>query len=338
MLRPNIKNSRRGVNKSKGITFFLGLLAILGLSVVLLLSSDGNYGLEEKVVFDQEPGGEVLFSQETSDIHETDAFTAIPTLYPTATPVITPIPTENSPTTNPTNSPQPTQPSASADQASPRLGGYTGPALAPASDKRELLIISDTLPGNWTIEKNYGTGFVSGRNGQGLKIDEGGSLVLSGGEVFVASGTLSFWLKPSWNPSWYGEMPILEWNYEGNGNVSSLFEFSWARNVFLFTLYDEEQNQVGIGEAKKFEGLEGKWYHVDLTWDLTKEPFEMAIYIDGAKIDSGVVPFAPKNKKHSYFIIGGTLLNRNPASFIIDEMVLINWAKTEEEILSRLAS
>lgn len=300
---------------------------------VLLFShsrSEASPKEQGKISVQETVDGEILGSQETQE--SSPASIPSPALSPTLKPVPTPTPVLDALTPTPTEVSQSTQPPLGVDESEPELLYYSGPVLAPASEKKELLIISDSLPSDWTVEEQGGTSFVSGKVGQALKIEEGGSLELSGGEVFVASGTLSFWLKPDWSKSQIGEMPILEWNYDGSGNVSSLFEFSWAQNVFLFTLYDEGQNQEGIGEAKTFEAISNDWQYIVLTWDLTQEPFEIVLYINGEKIESGPIAFAPTTKNPSYFIIGGTLLNRESAAFVIDELVLTNWAKDEGEI------
>jgi len=335
MLRPKINLNRRASFDSKIAIIFIISFTVTLISAVFILSSDlySSFTSAEKIrgivsSSDRESG--LVEVQETALAKPTLTPTPTPSQAPTPTltPVLTPMPTLI-PELSPTAVPLAPQSSDSKDDSvlSP-LGGYSGPALEPAPERKDFLVLSDSLPDNWVVEEDEGVDFVSGKMGQGLYLGPG-KLVLSGGETFAHAGTISFWLKLE-SEAANGEAPLVDWNFWGRNCGPSLFEISFVDGRLYFSIYDEEGNQDDIS-AQLDSPLE--WHFVEATWDLTKEPFERILFIDGKKVASGEFPLAPTTQSPSIFQIGGTLGDRIPIPFVIDELVLLNWAKSESEII-----
>ncbi len=329
MLRPNINLSRRISPDSRVIIAFLVSFMISVVSVIVILSSFGPpRSFAEAPAGEEEGGGLILGARELSPSQPTDTFSPTASSAPTPTPAS--IPTSAFiPTPSPTAIPQASEPPDSEGSAEPpEVGYYSGPALESASQKKDLLLLSDSLPDDWVVEQNEGTDFIPGKIGKALSLAPG-NLVLSGGEIFANEGTLSFWLKLE-SEFVNGESPLLEWNFVGGDCHPSLFEISVVEDRLLFSFYDEEGNQDDVGGRLE---LPLEWHLVVVTWDLTKEPYERVLYIDGGKIASKGFPLAPTTANPSIFQIGGTLGARSPVAFTIDELVLTNWAKSESEIV-----
>ena len=335
MSRPKINIQRRISPDSKiAVTFFASFMITL-VSAVLILSPDFlSYSVGAEKVEEAISGSDSETSprgtQELSPTQPLLAPSPTSSQIPTATPTLAPIPTPTFiPESSPTAVPQVFQPSDSNDDStSPQIGGYSGPPLEPASEKKDLLVLSDSLPEDWQVEESEGVDFVSGKMGQAISLNPG-KLVLSGGETFAHAGTLSFWLKLG-SETTNGEAPLIDWNFWGEDYTPSLFEISVVSDRLYFSVYDETGNQDDISAQLE---LPLEWHYVEATWDLTKEPFERILFIDGKKVAFGRFPFAPTTQNPSIFQIGGTLGARNPVSFTIDEMVLLNWAKSEGEIV-----
>lgn len=317
MKKPNI-NLKRKINfEGKIIVLFLiGLLLgfASGSGLIIVFGQERNESLVVKKDNEVTKSGEILGVFELPS----------PTPSPTLTLAPTPTPT------NSTSTPESANSSPPIDTAS-STSTYSGPPLSPPSEKKELLIISDSLPEGWIVEKEEKIAFVSGKVGQALKVEEGGSLVLSGGEIFANSGTLSFWLKIE-TTSVSDEAPIIDWNFGGEAYVSqSLFEIASAGDWLAFNLYDAmgSQNDI-VGDL----GAPLEWHYVVVTWDITSTPFRRVLYIDGTKVGETGFLFAPETRHDSVFQIGGMIgTGRSPIPFAIDELVLTNWAKSEEEIV-----
>lgn len=335
MLRPKINIQRRISPDSKITSAFFASFVIALVSAIFILFSFNFYSFPagaEKTKGTASKGeteSNLEATQELSPVQPTLTPSPTPSPIPTVTLTLTPIPTPTFiPESTPTAIPQVSQPSDSNDDSAlPQLGGYSGPALEPASEKKDLLVLSDSLPENWLVEESEGVDFVSGKMGQALFLSPG-KLVLSGGETFAHAGTLSFWLKLETETT-NGESPLIDWNFEGEDYNPSLFEISVVSDRLYFSVYDEDGNQDDISAQLE---LPLEWHFVEAAWDLTKEPFKRILFIDGKKAAFGRFPFAPTTQNPSIFQIGGTLGARNPASFTIDEMVLLNWAKSESEI------
>lgn len=329
MVRPNINIKRRFFSSKKGrlsrnkasqlekpvLIISAVFLGVLTASLVFLLVKK-NFGVKvaQNTQVEATSSGEVLGTEE------------LPTPTPTGTPAPTPTPT---PTSNPTTSSPSSGGSASAPISTP---SYSGPPLSPAPSQKTLLALNfepdSGVGGGWTIAENGGVPIPEGKEGQALSFSDGNKLALSGGEIFANAGTLSFWLKVLSSTS-NGEAPLLDWNFDGGDYAPSLFEVSIVDTRLLFSIYDETGNQDDISGER---GSAFEWRYVVVAWDLTKEPYERVLYIDGKKIASGGFPFAPTTNNSSVFQIGGKLGGRSPVSFVIDEIVLTNWAKSEEEM------
>lgn len=203
---------------------------------------------------------------------------------------------------------------------------YVGPAFTPATVTKELLFLNFDSPpsGDWRIEEEEGTQEIRWLGGKGFKL---GKLKLAGGEIFTYSGTLSFWLKMETIPSTGEEQPLLVWNFNEGGQ--SAFAISFASRQLIFSVTDEEGNQEGIDPELKDPY---SWHYVVATWDLTKEPFLMTLNIDGEKQVERGFPFEPKIPEKPLFQIGGKFGELSPAVFSVDEIILTNWAKSEQEI------
>ena len=328
MLRPRINMSRRISPDPKIISAFFASFIIAVVSVIFILSSF-NFPRS----FAEAPGGDtesslVLGLQGLLPSRPALTFSPTPSQAPTSTsiPILTPT---SIPAPSPTATPQaPQSPDSDGSSESPQVGNYSGPALESASEKKDLLLLSDSLPDGWEVEQNEGTAFVPGKIGKALSLAPG-NLVLSGGETFANAGTLSFWLKLE-NETTNGEAPLMDWNFKGVDYHPSLFEISVVEARLYFSVYGEDGNQNDISAQLEspFE-----WHFVVVTWDLTKEPYERILFIDRKKVASGGFPLTPMTHNPSRFQIGGTLGSRNPISFAIDELVLINWAKSESEIV-----
>ncbi len=328
VLRPNINMSRRISPGSKIISAFFISFIITVICTIFIFSSLSFSRFSTKASESSAESDLILGTQELSSFQPTPI--PSPTPSPTPVPTPTPIPTPSFiPTPSPIATPLVSQSSSSEDDSILSQGGnYSGPALEPASEKKDLLIISDSFPEDWPIEKNEGANFVQGKVGKALFLNPG-ELVFSSSEAFANAGTLSFWFKLE-SETKNGESPLIDWNFEGGDYRPSLFEISVVENRLLFSIYDETGNQDDInGQLENpFE-----WHYVVVTWDLTKEPYERVLYFDGKKVASGGFPFAVATSEPSLFQIGGTLGSRNPISFKIDELVLINWVKSESEIV-----
>lgn len=335
MLRPNINIKRRISPGSKIIIAFFSSFMMAFLGAVFVLSSSNFYNSSTEVEKVREVVSKDGVESGPTENPKRSLISPSPTSFqiPPASPITTPILTPN-PTVSPMITPSPTdtlqipQTTESEDLTSSQGGNYSGPGLEPASEKKDLLILSDSLPEDWPIEKNEGANFVSGKVGKALFLNPG-ELVFSNSETFANAGTLSFWLKLE-SEATNGESPLIDWNFEGGDYQPSLFEISVVESRLLFSIYNEVGNQDDIsGQLETpFE-----WHYIVVTWDLTKEPYERVLYFDGKKVASGGFPFAMITSKPSLFQIGGTLGSRNPVSFKIDELVLINWAKSESEIV-----
>jgi hypothetical protein len=328
VLRPKINIKRRITLDSKVAGAFFVSFIITAVGVIFACSSFSSPHTSAGA-----PGGDMgssLVLGTQGLLPSQPVPTPSPTPFQTSTPASTPIPTSiSTPVPDSTNAPQTSQPLDSNESSeSPPVGNYSGPALEPASEKKDLLLLSDSLPDGWEVEKSEGVDFIPGKIGKALSLAPG-SLVLSGGKTFANAGTLSFWLKLENEPI-SEESPLMDWNFEGGDYSPSLFEISVVEDRLLFSIYDEEGNQDDINGQLK---LPLEWHFVVVTWDLTKEPYERVLYIDGKKIAAAGFPFAPMTHDLSIFQIGGTLGARNPVSFIIDELVLINWAKSESEVV-----
>ncbi|MCJ7793218.1 MAG: LamG domain-containing protein [Candidatus Marinimicrobia bacterium] len=317
MKKSNI-NLKRKINLNGKIIILFSLGLLLGLAsgsgLIIVFGQERKEPLVVKKDNEATKSGEILGAVEF--LSPTPS--PLPTSTPTPTLTSTPVVTLSSQTSNPTdNSSVPPTPT-------PTISGVP---LSPPSEKEELLIISDSLPEEWIVEKEEKIAFVSGKIGQALKVEKEGRLVLSGGEVFLNSGTISFWLKVE--AAGGSEAPLLVWNFDGLNQPFS-FEISFAEPQLLFSIYDETGNQEGV----EFD-LENpySWHYAVATWDLTKEPYQRTLFIDGKKVVSGGFSFVPKICSQSLFQIGGIVGGRNPVSFLIDELVLTNWAKSEEEVV-----
>lgn len=264
--------------------------------------------------------------------------TETPTTTPTPTPTVTPIP---SPTAMPTSTPEPTSVPQSSilSQVGVPAGNinvldvstaYTGLPFAAPTEKKTLLRLDfDTTPCcGWQVDRSEGTEIIEGKIGNALMFKPG-LFVLKGGEVFPYAGTLSFWLKldemlPDVDSS------LLAWNFDGGKRVPSLFEILMFANRLHFITYDESTDQKII---KGVIDPPLDWHFVEVSWDLTKEPYKRNLFIDGRHVASGPFTFAPKENGPSIFQLGGkTEINNVSALFTIDEITLTNWAKSEEEI------
>lgn len=241
---------------------------------------------------------------------------------------------EGGPSSSPTPTASPSPVLATEDSLSSTTYGerlperlYVGPAFAAAKNNKDLLVLNfdSSLAGGWTEELDEGTEEASGVVGKGLKL---GQLKLADGEIFTYAGTLSFWLKMEAIPKTGEEQPLLIWNF--NEEERAGFSVSFAKPQLIFSITDEEGNQEGVDPELKNPY---DWHYVVATWDLTKEPFHMTLYIDGQKLAEGGFPFEPKLVQRPLFQLGGEFEGLSSATFSIDELVLTNWAKSEQEIV-----
>lgn len=322
MKKPDINLKRKITFNSKIVVLFcLGLLLGLasGSGLIIVFGQERKESLVVKKDNEATKSGEILGVLEFPSPLPSPLPTSTPTPPPSSSQTQVAQDLETQSSTTGSETPTPT--------LTPIQTPYSGPSLFPPAERRELLILSDSLPEGWEVEQNEGTSFVPGQVGQALKVEKEGSLILSGGEVFLNSGTISFWLQLE--SADYSESPLLVWNFDGTNQPWS-FEISFAEPQLLFSIYDETGNQEGV----EFD-LENpySWHYIVATWDLTKEPYQRTFFIDGKKVVSSGFSFVPKICSPSVFQIGGIVGDRNPASFLIDEMVLTNWAKGEEEVV-----
>ncbi len=119
-----------------------------------------------------------------------------------------------------------------------------------------------------------GTSFESGVHGQGLRVD-GLDRVIFGaaGELAPASGTVEFWIRPSWNGI-DGQTRTF-FSLETGGVTELWFEKDGADNlVFIIRFPDSEAFQAHhLGSWNAFE-----WHHLAATWEI---PGAMRVYTDG---------------------------------------------------------
>lgn len=201
--------------------------------------------------------------------------------------------------------------------------------LPPASEKKELLVLNfdSQVLGGWQVIKEENVNKVAGKTGDALFISQG-KYLLFGGENFANAGTLSFWIKIKPLTEEGLEYPLIIWNFNGQDKLSA-FEVSYIFPQLLFIIYDNEgeQNSLEVNLAN-----DSLWHKIDIVWDFTKNPLMRQVYIDNQKVIQEPFYFSPLTCPSPYFQIGGGLWERQKAEFLIDEIKLTNWAKTEEEL------
>jgi len=315
-------NYKKRAESKKEVFILLSLILLFGILVGVITTIRPSQ--VEKMV---EVNGRTL-----AEIVEAEPSVFLST-SPTDTTLLTPTPTpfpEPSSTTTVliTPTPQTFQIEEQIEQVIEQVASvsyYQGPPLPAADEKKELLIISDSLPQeSWRVERGEFE-WVTGKLGRGLRIPTGGGLLFSGSDFYSASGTLSFWLKLGYGQA-NGEIPLIDWNFNGNSYHPSLFEISYDMGVLLFNIYDQTYNQIDI-----WAPLENpqEWHRVKVTWDVTNSPYKRFLYIDDVKVAEGDIPLAPQDFVPSFFQIGGTLGGRDSLEFYVDEVTLTNWVNID---------
>lgn len=342
---PNINLSKPIGNKGKRVAIVI-LAFIFGLGLFIITISNENSSFKiisskpASAPFLESMQGNVLSSQSQSEetlynessvktasssflVNKTTSSTPSPILTPTLTPP---------PTVSPTLIPTITSAITPTPETNDVIRQYDGPPLAPSQEKKDLLVLDfDSEVKGWTEDKTKNVEKKEGKKNQAISI-KNNTFMLQNGEVFINAGTLSFWLKFETVDYSRGEVPILNWNFDGSDKYQPwLFEISYANahDQLSFSIYDEDNQQYDV--SAEFKNPRD-WHYITLTWELTKKPYKRVLYIDSKKAAEDIFPFVPSTKASSAFKIGGNLGNRISGEFLIDELILTNFAKSGEEI------
>lgn len=143
-----------------------------------------------------------------------------------------------------------------------------------------------------------GVSLVPGFSGNGAEIKDGDILIYpANGNVIAEKGSLSFWVKPNWNPGTilhrffvFGEDPRnIEVHLDEDSNLAFTAN-TWAANdlpgVFLF---------AGAGEWKAQE-----WYFLTYTWDEQR----MRIFVNGQLVSEQAIGFTIPTVTDDFFRLG----------------------------------
>jgi hypothetical protein len=166
----------------------------------------------------------------------------------------------------------------------------------------------------------------------------------SEGKIDSDQGTIEFWVKPSGYEDGY--LFDVSSYALSNSNISEM-EMEKTPSFLVFRIYD---NAGTVHSLTDEDGLHaGQWHFIAVTWNNINSPSsaELNLYVDGKMketLDSIIsLTFAERNIHGEGTDIGIGYSLENPfevlrAESIIDQFRILNYTKTEAELLNDYSS
>jgi hypothetical protein len=149
-----------------------------------------------------------------------------------------------------------------------------------------------------------------------------------------AEGTVEFWIKPDLDGQGFVNRTFFEAGSKFNNGI--LLTIDGARNLRLMEWGDDPDTPAleadverGVGTSAA-EWKKGDWHHVAATW--SKSTRELALYVDGRRVDFGNNGIALKRFSGKFFSIGGAAGPAGGAEACFDEFRVSHRARSAEEI------
>lgn len=179
-----------------------------------------------------------------------------------------------------------------------------------------------------------GTSFVPGKFGSALSVASNGVLTYPAtGNVSVTDGTIEMWLGMSGDgsaPAYSGYVPLFSYT-AANGDQLMLFD-SGGKGFYGGTTVDKITTGTGTG-GSPFTNITawhaGDWHHVAMTYSSTQG--QLVMYIDG-QISGRLQESIPMPAADGQVFTIGNNGNGSGSPFLIDEVLISNYAKTPAEI------
>jgi hypothetical protein len=178
--------------------------------------------------------------------------------------------------------------------------------------------------------------FAPGKFGQALVCGPEGVLVhySTAGNLMPPSGTVSLWVQPvNWTP----DDPNFHTFFEaggGGGGQGWLILYKYYQGGWMLLRYADEEGQVGMAQAEKFQWRPGEWHHLAGTWS----PEAIRLYLDGQGVAQARDPRVAQTLGEA-FALGdnGWHLPHAGAQTLLDEVRIYAYPLTAAQI-RRLAS
>jgi uncharacterized lipoprotein YddW (UPF0748 family) len=232
--------------------------------------------------------------------------------------------------------------------AMPQFAAHAQPHQAPmAKDDTTLLahfddvIDADYALGNALAESSGAKLLAEGKWGGALSIaDDGYVSFATDRNIDMVAGTMMFWIKPSWSAPTQTSHGLVSMGLDGEPSGYFVLSQGWwesggggARMYFVYDnqsfMHTSTAKMMTMGEHLNY------WHHIALTW-AEGTPGHNTIYIDGQQAARTVKSCPNIRRPRTRLFIGsdrGTGLgSERPARALVDELVILNRALTEQEV------
>lgn len=220
-------------------------------------------------------------------------------------------------------------------------------AAAPVVDEHTLLLAhfdqgfdADFARGSKAAEVKGARLVDGGQWGRALDLHGGVSLSFDVRDnLKMSAGTLSFWLKPSWDPATPGSHALLSMGLDGD--PSGYFVLSqgwWETGGGAGRLYFVLDNQAYMHASSPVFAAMGEhlreWHQVVLTWHEGK-PGSVFLYVDGEPAASTVRQCQLRQPRTRLFLGSDAPTGmgaQRPAEALLDELVIYDRELTRAEV------
>lgn len=209
--------------------------------------------------------------------------------------------------------------------------------------KTSLLDLSfdDTLAGaNGETPTTFtGVEYADGVSGKGVTLEGSDKLHYSPqGNIDLTAGTVELWVKPLWNEATARDDHrfLLAATEEYQKNELRLYRRGGeGLHIIQFTLMDG--NGVAATVAGSIDRWKvDEWHHVAATWNVrTSSSGEMHIYIDGAHTEGKTGLSLSMGDPVLPLRIGAEYLDRFQPNAVIDELRILNYPLSADEVQAR---
>ncbi len=223
-------------------------------------------------------------------------------------------------------------------------------AGAPTVDEHSLLVAhfdttldADFAKGSAAAEVSGAELVEGGKWGKALSLGDGQSLSFDAwGNIDMASGTLSLWVKPSWKAPTERSHTLLSMGLDGEpAGYFTLSQGWWETGGGagrMYFIYDNQSYMHASTDAMMAKGEHlNDWHHIVLTWQ-EGSPGSNAIYIDGRQVARTVRDCPAVRRPRTRLLVGSDtasgMAGGRFANALLDELCIYSRAMTEKEVLA----
>lgn len=191
-------------------------------------------------------------------------------------------------------------------------------------------------------QKNEGAVLTEGYRGKGVTLGKSGLLMYAGNRNAGANGTVSFWLKPDWEPKGNG-MPLTKLREgevpEAPHEVLTMGDLA-STNTLQFTMGNYQTPKWkggGTWLSQQKQIFKDEWHHYVMSWSI--ESGVCAVYCDGKMLRSASA-FGLEDKPLETIALGvlPTTNNVSGVCGTIDELKIFNYEMTGKEVFDLYTS